>query len=193
METSANPYLPAIEALEVDMADLERQWNALFSAVNVLRGKAGLPPREPNGGLNPTAADQTPSASGGNKQIRPDAFHRKTMGAAAREYLELRGSPATPRQIYEALNAGGYEFRSKDVTNAMVILRALLRKSSQMFERLPNNGTYGLKKWYPASARAAKPSQPVGAAPSGNRAEDKEPKSPVAESETADTKEVSAA
>lgn len=73
-----------------------------------------------------------------------------------REYLEMRKAqgigPATPRDIYEALKSGGYQFETKDDTVALVGLRALLRTQPLVFHRLPQ-GTYGLTSWYPDAKR----------------------------------------
>jgi hypothetical protein len=90
--------------------------------------------------------------------LRPDSFYGKSITTAAREYLDMRRAaglgPATPREIYEALVKGGYTFETKDETNAIIGVRATIRKSSSIFHRLPN-GTYGLLGWYP-NARASK-------------------------------------
>lgn len=45
MTNPANAFQPAIDALEKDYADLERQANGLLQSINLLREKAGLPPR----------------------------------------------------------------------------------------------------------------------------------------------------
>lgn len=52
MTNPVNAFRPAIDALEQDFADLERQGNALLTSINLLRSKAGLPPRPGGGGLN---------------------------------------------------------------------------------------------------------------------------------------------
>jgi hypothetical protein len=74
------------------------------------------------------------------------------MGTAAREYLEMRKArnlgPARPKEIHRAMVDGGFQFDTKDETVAMVSLRAMLRKNTVMFHKLPN-GSYGLKSWYP--------------------------------------------
>ena len=150
MAPTQDALQPAIDALEADIADLERQWNALVSAINVLRAKAGQPPRGPSG----PGHDEGPRAATdaqGPMPSRSDQFYNKRMGSAAREYLEMRHAqglgPAKPREIFEALKAGGYQFGGKDETNQMVVLRTMMRKSTQMFHKLPN-GTWGLKAWY---------------------------------------------
>ena len=159
MIADLSPFQAAIDELEKDIFELERKRNGLIDAANILREKAGLPPRDSNGS---EGGDGRTSRSGGVTQsIGSDQFYGKRMGAAAREYLEMRkasgAGPAKPRDIYEALKAGGYEFRGKDETNQMVVLRTTLRKSSQMFHKLPN-GLWGLRAWYP-SVKEAKESE----------------------------------
>jgi hypothetical protein len=56
--------------------------------------------------------------------------------------------PATAREIYDAIKAGGYVFEAKDATTALVGMRALLRTQPNVFHRLPQ-GTWGLTAWYP--------------------------------------------
>jgi hypothetical protein len=84
--------------------------------------------------------------------IRPDTFYGKKMGTAAREFLEMRRAaqqgPAKPREVFDALKQGGFQFETRDDNIAMVSLRAMLRKNTVMFHKLPN-GAYGLRNWYP--------------------------------------------
>ena len=156
MAGEESPFQVAINELEKDIVALERKRNGLVDAVNVLRDKAGLPPREPTG-PNGGGGGSSASTDGAASTLRSDQFYGKRMGAAAREYLEMRKAsgegPAKPRAIYEALKAGGYEFRGKDESNQMVVLRTTLRKSP-VFHKLPN-GLWGLMAWYPA-VKAAK-------------------------------------
>jgi len=49
-----------------------------------------------------------------------------------------------------ALVAGGYKFEAKAPEIALVGIRALLRKRTNIFHKLPNN-TYGLTEWYPGA------------------------------------------
>ncbi|GMO87153.1 hypothetical protein [Bradyrhizobium ottawaense] len=149
----SNPFQPAIEELEKELNEIERQRTALISTINLLRGKAGMPPRQEaseNGG-------QTASGGGGQHAavaIRHDTFFGKRMATAARTYLEMRRaaeggtSPATPRDIFDALKKGGFVFETKDDGVAIISLRNMLRKNTVVFQKLPN-GTYGLAAWYP--------------------------------------------
>jgi hypothetical protein len=134
---------PAINALLTDLADQEKQVVDTKLLINRLCARSGQEPMFPD-------AAATASASVGS--IRPDSFYGKVLNTAAREYLEMRKGanlgPATPREVYEALVKGGYAPDTKDETNAIISVRATLRKNSSVFHRLPN-GTYGLLSWYP--------------------------------------------
>lgn len=140
----------AIEALEKRLAELERKGNALIEVINDLREEDGLPPRPP---LGAGGEGVTVTASGGQiHNIQPDTFYGKKMQTAVREYLEMRKvanqGPATPREIYDALKSGGFQSDAKSDDVALVSLRAMMRKRTHYFHKLPN-GTYGLTKWYP--------------------------------------------
>jgi hypothetical protein len=152
MADPASAFQPAIEALEKDYADLERQANGLLQSINLLRQKAGLPPRP--GGWNPVGAASGNAAAGpGTVKLHSDNFTGKKLGSAAREYLEMRkqsggDAPATSREIFDALKEGGFVSGAKDDATALVVLRTMLRKNTTMFVKL-QNGKYGLRSWYP--------------------------------------------
>ncbi len=147
----ANELGPAIAALEKRLDETNRKANSLRQAINALYEEAGMSPKY---------ADNTSSTDYGATvtQIQPDTFYGKKQSTAIRMYLELRKAqnlgPATPREIFEALKQGGYQFDAKDDTTALIGMRALLRKNTVTFHRLPN-GSYGLLTWYPD----AKPSR----------------------------------
>lgn len=136
-------FKPAIEALQKDLSDLERQVSETKQVINRLCSRAGMEP------LYPEATQQATSTIA---SVRPDSFYGKPITTAAREFLEMRRNaslgPATPREIYEALSKGGYTFETKDETTAIISVRGTIRKNSSIFHRLPN-GTYGLLSWYP--------------------------------------------
>jgi hypothetical protein len=141
-----------LENLEQRLTDLERKRNALVEIINDLRHEDGLPPRPPWGGGGGTAASAEAGAATPTN-IRPDTFYGKKLQTAVREYLEMRraaigqSNPATPREIYNAIVQGGYQFETKDETIALISLRQLMRKRTAFFHKLPN-GTYGLTGWY---------------------------------------------
>ncbi|MEA2859233.1 MAG: hypothetical protein QOC72_1272 [Methylobacteriaceae bacterium] len=163
---SEHELMPAITLMERKVVEAERKVNELLSALNVLRAEAGLEPRPRGGGS--TSADGAENAA---TQIKPDTFFGQKQQSAMRMYLQMRKSnglgPAKPREIYDALLAGGYQFEAKDIENALVGMRALLRKRTEIFIRLPN-GTYGLAAWYPNARR------PKAAAATGTVAEEEE-------------------
>lgn len=142
----SHALLPAIHELEKDFEDVEKKQAHSLELINTLRAKAGLGPYQR------TAPGMNGASGGGISEIRPDTFYGKKLQTAAREYLEMRKAkdlgPATPRDIFDALKDGGYQFGASSDDVALVGLRAMLRKRSQFFHRLPN-GNYGLTIWYP--------------------------------------------
>lgn len=139
--------MPAIRLLEDELEEKERNLNALLSTINMLRERAGLEPRQRGTGGEGKAA-----VASGSFQIKPDTFYGKKLQTAVREYLEMRKAqgmgPAKPREIYDAITGGGFQFEASSPEIALVGLRALLRKRTNFFHKLPN-GTYGMTAWYP--------------------------------------------
>jgi hypothetical protein len=151
MTIPAGAFQPAIDALEEDYTDLERQANALLTSINILRAKAGLPPRP--SGFGPAAAEGTRRSHSGHMPIQSDTFTGKKLGSAVRQFLEMRkagggDAPATTREIFDALKEGGFVSGAKDEATGMVVLRTMLRKNTTMFVKL-HNGKIGLRAWYP--------------------------------------------
>jgi hypothetical protein len=146
-------FLPAIEAFKKMLAEQERKVLETKAAVNALYVAAGEPA--------PYSLEAEAQATASLTSIKPDTFYGKSINTAAREYLEMRKAagdgPATPRDVYEALSRGGLKFETKDETNAIIGVRATLRKNSSVFHRLPT-GDYGLLEWYP-NAKAPKESE----------------------------------
>lgn len=145
----AEDLTAAIAALERRLAEHERKGNELKGVINVLYAEAGLPLKFPE-----LAAGSGGAASGAVlTQIKRDSFYGKKQMTAIREYLEMRrlqgNGPATPREILDALKAGGYQFEAKSDEIALVGLRALLRKATTVFHKLPGAGGYGMLAWYP--------------------------------------------
>ena len=159
MTNLSNPFQPAIDALEQELSDLERQGNALLTSINVLRARAGLPPR-PGGGFDGATSSVNSAPRAGSLTIHSDTFTGKKLGSAVRQYLQMRkdgggDAPATARDIFDALKAGGFTSGAKDDATAMVVLRTMLRKNTITFHRL-DNGRYGLNL-SAAASRATRP------------------------------------
>jgi hypothetical protein len=155
----ASAFQPAIDALEKDLTDLERKANGILQSINLLREKAGLPPRPPSGWHPEKTHDGSGATS--NVTLHSDSFTGKKLGSAVREYLEMRkrsggDAPASSREIFDALKQGGFVSGAKDDSTALVVLRTMLRKNTVTFAKL-QNGKYGLRAWYP-NLRATKES-----------------------------------
>lgn len=137
-----NAFAPAIAKLQEDLQVIERKARGLKEAINTLCSSAGMDPMYV---IEDEAASSVSS-------IRADTFYGKTIGAAAREYLEMRQAsglgPCEPKEVYKALIEGGMQFSTSSETNAQISVSNTLRKSSKVFHRLPN-GQYGLLAWYP--------------------------------------------
>lgn len=135
-------FRPAIEALLQSLAEQEKKVIETKTLINRLCAEAGEPP---------LFADVGEVSKIGVANIRSDTFYGKPLPTAIREYLEMRRAanlgPAETREIYEALIKGGYQFDAADANNAMTGMRAMMRKSSSMFHRLPNQA-WGLTAWY---------------------------------------------
>jgi hypothetical protein len=157
---------PAVELLIAQIEELERKANAYKASVNVLCANDGLPPMYPDdgggGGRRLNGEDHQPQpATVRPAAIGPDTFHGRPQQTAVRELLAIRRAadptrgPAKPDEILAALKAGGYVVQAKSDEIALVGLRAMLRKRSAIFYKLPN-GTWGLREWYPNARPQAK-------------------------------------
>ena len=121
----SSELLPAITLLEGEYDEKERNQNALLATINMLRDRAGLPPRAPGGGSGGGSA----GAGGTISQIKPDTFYGKKLQTAMREYLEMRKAqglgPAKTREIYDAITAGGFQHDAASPEYAMDGMRLL--------------------------------------------------------------------
>ena len=102
-------FQPAIAALQKDLVQLEKKAVEAKKATNVLCKLADVAP------MYPVVED---GLSAVLTQIQADTFYGKRMSTAAREYLQMRKGggqgPAKPRDVYEALKDGGFQFETKD-------------------------------------------------------------------------------
>src|ERR1700730_1633793 len=157
---------PAIGVFEQKLADAEGQAARARQAMNVLLQAQGLPPRYPDEGRPGSAGGIVLSGSGqlsGSSpiQLRRDTFYGKKQMTAIRELLEMRRAngegPATPKEVVAALKAGGYKFETKSDDIALIGIRALMRKATTVFHKLPGTNAYGLTSWYPNAKAAEAP------------------------------------
>lgn len=161
--SNTDEFSGIIARLEARYVEAQKIADDKLAALNVVRAEAGMSPRLP--GIEPTSGEGSPVLT----QIKRDTFYGKKQMTAIREYLTMRRAqgdgPATPREVLDALKAGGYQFETKSDDIALVGLRALLRKANNVFHKLPGTGAYGLKEWYPN----AKPSREDSDAPAPKR------------------------
>jgi hypothetical protein len=159
---------PAIALFEKIIAEAERKAADARSAINAIYQARGLQPPYAD-----DAAGQRPSATSPSPvpmQVRRDTFYGKKQMTAIRELLEMRRAqgeegPATPREVVNGLKAGGYRFETKSDDIALIGVRALMRKATNVFHKLPGTNAYGLVTWYPN----AKPLKAGDGGPEGNR------------------------
>jgi hypothetical protein len=153
--------LVAIDTLEKELAAIDQQALELRNTINTLCKSAGVPLR-----YTETMGNSQSGAT--ISQIKSDTFYGKKMQTAAREFLEMRKradlSAAKPREIFDALRSGGFEFETKDETTALISLRGMLRKNSATFHKLPN-GEYGLRIWYPTAKQSRSDDEEENAGP----------------------------
>ena len=158
---------PAIAVLQEDLTKLEQEVHGVKSAINLLCKRAGKAEMYPNLEFEDSATAIT--------NIQADTFYGKTIGTAAREYLEMRRAanlgPASTREIFDALTEGGFKFGGKNEQNSMISLGQTLRKNSKTFHKLPN-GLHGLLVWYP-NAKEEKSSDDSDEAPKKSAASNK--------------------
>src|SRR5579864_9403240 len=163
---------PAIAVFERIIAESERRAAEARNSINALLQARGLPPRYSEEGRGATGTFVLSGAStlsggdvisGAPLQIRRDTFYGKKQMTAIRELLEMRRAqgegPATPREVVNALKAGGYRFETKSDDIALINVRALMRKATTVFHKLPGTNAYGLMSWYPNAKTAQAPAK----------------------------------
>lgn len=164
MSSDDKQFGSVIAILEARYVEAQKAADEKLAALNVVRHEAGMTPRSP--GVDPAG-----DTNGSLTQIKRDSFYGMKQMSAIRLYMEMRRNqgdgPATPREVYDALKAGGYPFDTKSDDIALVGIRSLLRKANNVFHKLPGTGSYGLLSWYPT----AKPGRQEGdrAAPKRRR------------------------
>jgi hypothetical protein len=137
-----------IELLQSQIQKQEQEIAEKKRVINTLCPLAGIP----------AIYAEIESASTVSGAIRADEFYGQPLQSVVRSVLEKRKranlGPATVKDIYLAMKAGGYQFSAKNDDYAMRGLYQSLTKNSGTFHKLPN-GQYGLLAWYP-TAKAAK-------------------------------------
>ncbi len=139
-----------IEKLQAKLAELDGQTRKFKIAINGLYTLEGEPVPYPD------IEGERPGLNGTSKTIRPDQFYGRPMATVAREILEERkkwGEGAiAPRDLFETMEKGGFEFEGKDDASKLKSLTITLAKNPA-FAKVPNSGHIGLADWYPNSKK----------------------------------------
>jgi hypothetical protein len=125
----------AIEELEGKLQQQLNEATETKKAINLLCRQLGSPERY---------GDVKTEAARGIMAIKADAFFRKPLATAVREYLQMKGGAASIDEIYEALEKGGFEFVGKDDFTKKRGLQISLAKNRNMFAYLKATNTFGL-------------------------------------------------
>lgn len=136
----------AVESLAMELNKVLQRATELKKSINQLLALAGKPPM---------FTDVEYSPVGGPTTIRRDQFFGMTVTMAAREYLRMRGSAATPQEILDALVQGGFEFPKEwRETFFLKNLAISLKKNvPRDFVYLKSSNSYGLWDFYPDKKR----------------------------------------
>ncbi|MFA7485774.1 MAG: hypothetical protein WCZ89_07100 [Phycisphaerae bacterium] len=131
-----------IEELRQKVLEKEKELNDAKTTVNNLCSMVGKPPLY-------TIEEQASVVPVGN--LHGDEYYGRPFAGVVTTILEGRKiqglGPATVREIYDIMIAGGYQFETQDTNNAMRGMRISLTKN-QKFHKLPN-GKWGMTEWYP--------------------------------------------
>jgi hypothetical protein len=138
----------AISELTTQVTSKEAELRKMKESVNTLCAVDGRQPIY----LIESAEASVPTA------IRSDQFYGQPLASAVRTILEMRNQrnrgAASINEIYDALNAGGFQFNTKSDLVSKNSLRNSLAKNTIAFHKLPN-GHFGLLSWYPKVQKSA--------------------------------------
>jgi len=85
-------------------------------------------------------------------QLKGDEYYMQPVARVIHKILERRkalgAGPASIREVYEEMKAGGFNFDAKNEQNAIRGIRASMIKNTAKFHKLPI-GKFGLREWYP--------------------------------------------
>lgn len=143
--------LKTIELVQGQIRELEGQLVKKRRIVNDLCPLAGRQPIYPDSDFS----DQSGT--------RPDEYYGVPLTDAMQRVLEKRRhlGAASVNDLYDALKAGGYSFKTSNEENAKRGVYGILSKNPGIFHKLPS-GLYGLIEWYPEAKRAYERSQANG-------------------------------
>ena len=131
-------YGPVIADLETKIAEMQNTLAGLKRAAGIV--------------VDSSSISVTASPSAISATIRFDSFLRMTVFDALMAFLKMHyRNPQTTKQILEALNKGGLR------TTYSTVSSILSRRASEDKDIMKvGKSTWGLKEWYPGSARKRK-------------------------------------
>jgi len=121
---------------EQELADLKKAINVLLTTIGEGPEFAEFP------------RDDEPKRG---TQVRSDQFFRKSITAAAFEYLKAKGSAAPVEELIDVLKRGGCDLGASPLRNVKISLS----KNSKVFAETGGN-TFGLWEFYGGTPRAKK-------------------------------------
>jgi hypothetical protein len=131
-----------IEELKNKVIEKEKELNEAKKMANTFCQMFGKPPLY-------VIDDQPITVLTG--QLHGDEYYGQPFATVITSILEARKiqgiGPATVREAYDQMAAGGYQFDAKDADNAMRGMRISMAKNPK-FHKLPN-GKWGITEWYP--------------------------------------------
>lgn len=142
-----------IQDFQEKLAELEREGNKFKTSINMLCSMYGV---EPLYSLEDAATgDGSGTAKSVTLSFRPDEFFGKPLATCVRDILTARKDrdlgPADPRDIFETLKKGGFNFEARDDESAFRGMQISIGKNTAAFVRLPNE-QIGLVEWYRRAA-----------------------------------------
>ena len=144
------------QAVLADLRARRRQLDAAIASIETILGSGAstvdLADDEEASAASETNQGSTPPATrrpvGAGAGIQNDTFFGLSTAAAIRKYLNLMKRPQTPKNIADALQAGG-QIHAVDEKSAYVNTYSALRKGLARGETVQiKNGDWGLAEWY---------------------------------------------
>lgn len=136
------------EAIETLVEEIDTQLASIVDSkklVNQLCRRINVPERY-------TDIQDAGARERGQVYVKADQFANESApSVAVREYLKLRGQAAGAAkiaEIFQALKAGGFNFRSKEDSQNLGGLRVAIGKDRSLL-RIGTSDSVGLLEWYP--------------------------------------------
>jgi hypothetical protein len=128
---SVEDMLGIIRDKEAELRELKRAANTFLKAM----------------GEEPAFTLEEWTGREGARTVKPDQFFGRPLATAVREFLDFKGQAASVEEIVDALEAGGFDFKTNP-ENRHRNVAISLAKNTPVFVKLPN-GTFGLRNMYP--------------------------------------------